>query len=81
MVYKFFDKKTGSEASVHEQLTQKLHKPVINKLKRLVYASFKDNIRAIDFPEIDSLSSFNRGVKYLFEKGVFLKQFFMVLLN
>ena len=30
MVYKFFDKKTGSGASVNEELAEELHKPVIN---------------------------------------------------
>ena len=40
MVYKFFDKKTGSGVigkagvSVNEQLAEELHKPVIKKLKR-----------------------------------------------
>ena len=29
MVYKFFDKKTGSGISVNEQLAEELHKPVI----------------------------------------------------
>ena len=33
MVYKFLDKKTGSEVSVNEQLAQELHKPVIKTLK------------------------------------------------
>ena len=31
MVYKFFDKKTGSRASVNEQLAEELHKPVTKK--------------------------------------------------
>ena len=47
MVYKFFDKKTGSRAiaSVNEQLAKELHKPVIKILKkRKVYARFTDNI-------------------------------------
>ena len=45
MVYKFFDKKTGSGTSVNEQLAKELHKSVIKKLKRRkVYARFKDNI-------------------------------------
>ena len=45
MVYKFFDKKTGSRVSVHEELAQELHKPVIKKFKRKkVYARFKDKI-------------------------------------
>ena len=36
MVYNFFDKKTGSGAiaSLNEQPTKELHKPVIKKLKR-----------------------------------------------
>ena len=33
MVYKFFDKKTGSGASVNEKLAKVLHKPVIKKTK------------------------------------------------
>ena len=45
MVYKFFDRKTGSGISVNEQLAEELHKPVIKKIKkRKVYARFKDNI-------------------------------------
>ena len=45
MVYKFFDRKTGSGISVNEQLAEELHKPVIKKIKRRkVYARFKDNI-------------------------------------
>ena len=34
MVYKFFDKKTGSGASVNKQLAEELHKPVIKKFKK-----------------------------------------------
>ena len=33
MVYKFFDKKTGRGGSLNKKLAQKLHKPVIKKLK------------------------------------------------
>ena len=48
MVYKFFDKKTGSGISVNEQLAEELHKPVIKKYKRIkVYARCRDNIWAI----------------------------------
>ena len=32
IVYKFLDKKTGSEASVNEELAKQLHKPVITKI-------------------------------------------------
>ena len=66
MAYKIFDKKTGSGASVNEELAQELHKPVIKKLrKRKVYVRFKDNFWAADFAEMGPLSYFNCGVKYL----------------
>ena len=67
MVYKFFDKKTGSGASVNEQLAEEVHKQVTKKFKRRkVYARFKDNIWAADLAEMGSLSSKNKNVKYLY---------------
>ena len=48
MVNNFFDKKTASGAnlSVNEELSHKLHKPVIKKFKgRRVYARFKDIVK------------------------------------
>ena len=66
MVYKFFDKKTGSRASVNAQLAEELQKPVIKKFeRRKVYARFKDNIWAADLAELGSLSSKNKNGKYL----------------
>ena len=66
MVYKFFDKKTGSGLSVNEQLAEEIHKPVIKKFKRRkLYARCKDNIWAADLAEMESLSSKNKNVKYL----------------
>ena len=45
MVYKLFDKKTGSGLSVNAQLTKELHKPLTEILwKRKFYARFKDNV-------------------------------------
>ena len=45
MVYKFFDKKTGSGISANEQPAKELYKAVIKKFKRRkVYARFRDNI-------------------------------------
>ena len=65
MVYKSFDKKTGSGISVSKQLPHELHKPVIKKFKRRkVYAWFKDNIWATDLTEIKPLSINNKSVKY-----------------
>ena len=34
MVYKFFDKKTGSGMSVNEKLAEELYKPVVRKCMR-----------------------------------------------
>ena len=51
MIYKFFDKKTGTGASVNEKQAQELHKPVIKNLKIKVYVRFKDNIWAVDLAE------------------------------
>ena len=49
MVYKLFNKKTGSRVSVNERLVEELHKPVIKKFKRRkVYARFKGNIWIAD---------------------------------
>ena len=53
MVYKFFDKETGSDVSVNKQLPEELHKPLIQNFKRRkVYARFKDSIWAADLAEI-----------------------------
>ena len=58
MVYKLFDKTTGSVANVNEELAQELHKPMIKKFKRRkVYVRFKDNTWAADLAEMGSLSS------------------------
>ena len=53
--------------SVNEQLAEELHKPAITKFKRRkVFARFKDDIWAADLAAMESLSSKNKNVKYLF---------------
>ena len=65
MIYKLFEKKTGSRLSV-KWATEELHKPVIKKFKsRKVYARPKDNVWEADLAETESLSSKNKNVKYL----------------
>ena len=69
MVYKFFEKKSsGSGITTNEfnyQLANELHKPVIKRFKkRKVDSSFKDNIWG-DLANMQSLSKFNKGFKYL----------------
>ena len=69
MVYKFFDKKSKGSGITNEfnyQLVNELHKPIIRKLKkRKVYSSFKDNIWGVDLADMQSLSRYNKGFKYL----------------
>ena len=62
-----FDKKLRSEVNINEVLAQESDKPVVRKKngKKKVYSMFKDNIWAVNFGEMVSLSSFNHGVKYL----------------
>ena len=63
MVYKFFDKKTGSGVSVNEQLAQELHKPLIKKFKRRkIYGRFKYNVWTVELAEMEPLSSKNKNV-------------------
>ena len=70
MVYKFFDENSsGSGIATNEfnyQLANELHKPVINKFKkRKVHSSFKGNIWSVDLADMQSLSKYNKGFKYL----------------
>ena len=69
MVYKFFDKKSSGRAIANEpnyQLANELHKPIIKKFKkRKVYSSFRDNIWGVDLTDMQSLSKYNNGNKYL----------------
>ena len=52
--------------SLNEELDEELHKSVIRKFqRRKLYARFKGNLRLEDLSKIRSLSSENKGVKYL----------------
>ena len=69
MVYKFFDKKSSESGIANEsnyQLANELHKPIIRKFKkRKVYSSFRDNIWGVDLADMQSLSRYNKRIKYL----------------
>ena len=69
MVHKLFDKKFKGSSIVNEpnyQLANELHKPIIRKFKkRKVYSSFRDNIWGVDLADMQSLSKYNKGIKYL----------------
>ena len=70
MVYKFFDSKvSGSSAEFtlqNEQLAEELQKPIIRKFeKRKVYSTFKDNIWGADLADMQLLSKYNKGIRFL----------------
>ena len=69
MVYKFFDKKSRGSGIVNEpnyQLANELNKPIIRKFKkRKVHSSFRDNIWDVALADMQSVSKYNKGNKYL----------------
>ena len=69
MVYKFFDKKSsdsGIKSMPNQQLANELHKPIIRKFqKRKVYSSFEDNIWGADLADVQLISKYNKGIRFL----------------
>ena len=70
IVYKFFDSKvSGSGTKLipeNEQLANELHKPIIRKFeKKKVYSIFKDNIWGADLADMQLLSKYNKGIRFL----------------
>ena len=70
--HKFFDKKSkGSgiknEIKENQQLANELHKPIIRKFKKgKVYSSFKDNFWGVDLSDMQLISKYNKGTRYLY---------------
>ena len=75
MSYNFFDKKStllnksSGSGIVNEpnyKLANELHKPIIRKFqKRKSLFIFRDNIWGVDLADMQSLSKYNKGNKYL----------------
>ena len=78
MVYMFFDKKSkGSgiatlanksaiKSMSNQQLTNEIHKPIFKKfLKRSVCFSFKGNIWGVDLADMQLITKYNKGIRYL----------------
>ena len=64
MVFKFFNKKQS--VPQNKQLAEELHKPIIRKFKkRKVYSAFKDNIWGADLADMQLISKFNKGFRFL----------------
>ena len=69
MAYKFFDKKatgSGIKSMSNKKIADELQQPIISKFKRRrVYSSFKDNIWAVDLADMQLISKYNRGIRFL----------------
>ena len=83
MVYKFFDKKStvsGIKSMSNKKIADELQQPIISKFKRRrVYSSFKDNIWAVDLADMQLISKYNRGIRFLlWEIYLFIKYAWIV---
>ena len=71
MVYKFFEKKIScgpvkNEIISNKEITEALHKPIIRKFsKRKVQSFFIDNILDQDLEDMELISKFNKGFRFL----------------
>ena len=70
MVYKVFDKKTAASGiksmQQNEQLAEELNKPIIKIFNtRKVYSAFKDNIWDANLADMQLISNFNKGFRFL----------------
>ena len=79
MAYKFFDKKmSGGVATLanksavkkenmsNKELAEELHKPIIKNFeKRKVHSSFIDTIRSAYLADMQLISKFNKGIRFL----------------
>ena len=87
MIYKLFDKKSqGSEWATNKeniQLADQLYKSIIRKFKkRKVHSSFRDNIWGDDLGDMQLLSKFNKGFRFLLcVIDIFSKYAWVILLK
>ena len=71
MVYKFFDKKTSGSGIKNEnisnkELAEELHKPILRNIeKRKVHSLVIDNISDADLADMELISKFNKGFRFL----------------
>ena len=65
------------------QLADELHKQIIRKfIKRKVHSSFRDNIWGVDLTNIQLLSKFNEGFRFLLcVIGIFSKYSWVIPLK
>ena len=69
MVYKFFDKKTsgsGIKNIPSKELVEELHNTIIRKFNKIkVQLPFIDNIWGADLTDMQLISKFNKGTRFL----------------
>ena len=72
-----------NEIKENGQLANKLHKPILGKFKkRKVYSSFKGNVWGVDLADMQLISKYNKGNRYLLcAIDLFDKYAFVVLLK
>ena len=57
---------TNKSVSQNQQLAEELHKPIIKKFKkRKVHSTFKDNIWGADLADMQLISRYNKGIRFL----------------
>ena len=72
-----------NEIKENQQLANELHKPINRKFKkRKVYSSFKENIWGADLADMQLISKYNKGIRYLLcTIDLFSKYAFVALLK
>ena len=69
MIYKFFDKEFAGrsvKSIINQQVPGEPHKRIIRKFNEIkIYLSFKDNIWGADLADMQLLSKFNKGSRFL----------------
>ena len=71
MVYKFFNKKASGSGIKNEnisnsELAEELQEPIIKKFKkRKVRSPFIDNVWGAGLPDMQLISKFNKGIRFL----------------
>ena len=69
LIYKFFDKRfksSGIKSMSNQQLAEELHK-LFNRIFFLknAYSSFKDNVWGVYLADIQFISKYNKGIRFL----------------
>ena len=86
MLYKSFDKKTfdsGIKDVPNEELIEELYKPIIRKFnKRKVDSPFIDNNWGADLADMQLISKFNKGFRFLLcVTGIYSKYVWVIPLK